>query len=272
MSEWGENLIYSLVTILIVIIVLILVKLIVNRLNKTFDGVDWMPKESRQQAKTFIQIIAWVVRVLAISIGVLMVLSHFGVDIGPLLAGIGIAGLAVSLGAQTLIKDFIGGFLILAEKQFVIGDEIQLEAVSGQVERITLRATYLRDIRGIEYIVPNGEIRIVANYNKGWANAIAEVNIPYDEDLNNVQVVLKNAADAFAAESDYSPDVLGEPRVVGPVASTDWTVTMRVSLKVKPDKRLEIGRELQIELLKALRQAGISKPYPRKDLQAPSGE
>ena len=92
-----------------------------------------------------------------------MLLSTFGFDITPVLAGAGVAGLAVSLGAQTIIKDFIGGLLILLENQFVVGEKIKVGAVSGQVERLTLRATHIRDSEGNLHIVPNGEVRIVCN-------------------------------------------------------------------------------------------------------------
>jgi hypothetical protein len=112
--------------------------------------------------------------VTAIFVSVLMILSDFGVDLTPLIASVGIAGLALSLGAQTLIKDFIAGFLILFENHYVIGDTIQLENLTGKVERITLRATYVRDIKGFQYTIPNGEVRIVANLNKDWTRALVD--------------------------------------------------------------------------------------------------
>ena len=101
-----------------------------------------------------------------------MVLGTLGIDIAPLLAGAGVLALAVSLGAQTLVKDSIGGLLILVENQYSIGDSIQVGAVSGEVERITLRATYLRAGNGDQYIVPNGEVRVVANQTKTWSMAL----------------------------------------------------------------------------------------------------
>lgn len=263
MLDWRVIVYKSLPVIVFTIIILVLVKMLVRRLNKSIDGTEGLSRERRQQTKTFIQIVAWIVSVSVICIGVLMLLSYLGVDLTPLLASAGIAGLALSLGAQTLIKDYIGGFIILAENQFVVGDDIQLETLSGQVERITLRATYVRDIHGIQYIVPNGEIRIVANQNKEWANAIAEVNVAYEDDLTMVTEILKKTADTYASESEFRQDILGESRVIGPVAMGEWAVTMRVSLKVRPEIRLEVSRELQKVLLSALKEQGIEKPYPR---------
>lgn len=166
MEEWYMDILNSGLVIILTIIILIFIQLLARRSNKYINSIDGVRKERRQQMITFIHILAWVTSVTIICIGVLMILSEFGVNITPLLASAGIAGLAISLGAQTLIKDFIGGFLILFENQFVVGDDIQLDTLTGQVERITLRATYVRDTRGFQYIVPNGEIRIVANQNK----------------------------------------------------------------------------------------------------------
>ena len=128
---------------------------------------------------TFVQILRWGADVLIVGSALLMLLSTFGVDITPLLASVGVAGLAVSLGTQSLIKDLIGGFLILAENQYAVGDSIQVGNVSGNVERITLRATYVRDINGYLHIVPNGEVRIVANQTKGWSRALVDVGVAW---------------------------------------------------------------------------------------------
>jgi small-conductance mechanosensitive channel len=123
-----------------------------------------------------------------------MILSDFGVDITPLLASVGIAGLALSLGAQTLIKDFIGGFLMLFENQYVIGDTHKLGELTGQVERITLRSTYVRDVKEFYYIVSNGEVRIVANSNKDWARAVVDLNIAYGKDFDRISSFLVGVA------------------------------------------------------------------------------
>lgn len=117
----------------------------------------------RQQLLTLVHILRWVTGVLVVGAGLLMLLSTFGLDITPVLAGAGVAGLAVSLGAQTIIKDLIGGLLILLENQYVVGESIKVGGVSGQVERLTLRVTYIRDISGSLHVVPNGEVRIVSN-------------------------------------------------------------------------------------------------------------
>jgi small conductance mechanosensitive channel len=166
MDAWAETLFTILLVAALMIVILFIVQVMARRLYKYVNEIEGIRLDRRKQTITFLQIITWSISVTTVCIGGLMVLSEFGVDITPLLASVGIAGLAIGLGVQSLIKDFIGGFLILLENQFVVGDTIQLDTLSGEVERITLRATYVRDLRGLQYIVPNGEVRIVANKNK----------------------------------------------------------------------------------------------------------
>ena len=113
---------------------------------------------------------------MIVLVAALMVLSNF-VDIVPLLAGAGVAGLAISLGAQTLIKDFIGGILVLVENQYSVGDVIEIGDVSGTVEKLTLRATYVRDVDGRLHVVPNGDVRIVSNVTRDWSRTLQELGV-----------------------------------------------------------------------------------------------
>jgi len=266
MQEWTSSLWTSFLIVVITLVFLILVRLVARRVNKYIQSADGFQQDRRQQTITFLQIITWSITVVAVIVAMLMILSEFGVDITPLLASAGIAGLALSLGAQSLIKDFIGGFLILLENQYVIGDTIQLDTLTGQVERITLRATYVRDVSGLQYIVPNGEVRIVANQNKDWGRAMVDVNVDYGENLDHVVRVLKQAAEAFSNDPNFSPSLLDKPEVIGPTVLGDWAVTLRVMVKTKPDQRLVITRELQKSVLQACEREGISLPYPRQEV------
>lgn len=272
MGEWTSNLLTSLLIVVVTVILLIIVQLVARRVNKYLESIEGVRQDRRQQTITFLQITTWSISVVAVCLALLMVLSEFGVDITPLLASAGIAGLALSLGAQTLIKDFIGGFLILLENQYVIGDTIHLDTLTGQVERITLRATYVRDVNGLQYIVPNGEVRIVANQNKDWGRALVDVNVDYGENLDHVASVLQEAAEAFANDPDFSPSLLDKPEVIGPIDLGNWAITMRVMVKTKPAQRLEITRELQKRVLQACEREGISLPSPRQQVWIRGGE
>jgi small conductance mechanosensitive channel len=220
----------------------------------------------RRQLVTVYQIVRWVLVVLLVGSAVLMLLATFGVDITPLLASIGVAGLALSLGAQTLIKDLIGGVLIVVENQFAVGDVIQVGTVSGQVERITLRATHVREASGTLQTVPNGEIRVLGNQTKGWSGVVVDVGVAYEEDLDRALQVLAAAAREFSEDPVLGSALLEPPEVVGPVSLGDWAVTVRLRAKTQPGKQWETARELRKHALAACERQGISLPYPRQEV------
>ena len=121
-------------------------------------------------------------------------------DIGPLLAGAGIIGLAISFGAQSLVKDIISGFFILVENQFAVGDVIETAGKSGTVERMTLRVVMLRDLRGVLHIIPNGQMTVVSNQTRGWARAVVEVGVAYEVDVDRALAVFRDEAAAFGKD------------------------------------------------------------------------
>ena len=214
---------------------------------------------------TLVQILRWGADVLIVGSALLMLLSTFGISITSLLASVGVAGLAVSLGAQSL-KDLIGGFLILAENQYAVGDAIQVGTVSGAVERFTLRATYVRDINGLLYVVPNGEVRIVANLTKEWSRALVDVGVAYEEDLDHALRVLGETGEAFAQDPTFGPQLLEPPQVLGPLSLGDWAITARVMVKTQPGKQWEVARELRKRILASCEREGITLPYPRQEV------
>jgi small conductance mechanosensitive channel len=147
-------------------IALFLVYVLNWRTLKYVASLKRLREARRRQLVTLVQILRWVSNIVILGVALMMILSSFGVNIAPMLTGAGVVGLAISLGAQSLIRDFIGGVLVLIENQYSVGDTIQIGIVSGQVEKITLRTTHVRTLDGSLYIVPNGEVRIVANKTK----------------------------------------------------------------------------------------------------------
>jgi small conductance mechanosensitive channel len=226
----------------------------------------------RQQLVTLVHIIQWTLVVLLVASAVLMLLGTFGVDITPLLASAGVAGLAVSLGAQSLIKDFIGGVLIIVENQYVVGDSITVGSVSGDVERITLRSTQVRARDGDLYTVPNGEVRILANETRGWSRAMVELGVAYEEDLERALAVMRASGEAFAQNPAYQASLLEAPQVMGPMRLGDSAVILQVAVKTEPGKQWEIGRELRKFLLAACEREGLTLPYPRQEVWVRSAE
>ena len=220
----------------------------------------------RQQLVTLTHIIQWTLAVLLVGSAVLMLLGTFGIDITPLLASVGVAGLAISLGAQSLIKDLIGGVLIIVENQYAVGDSITMGSVSGEVERITLRTTMVRALNGDLHIVPNGEVRVLANQTKGWSRAVVEVGVAYEEDLERAIDVLSRGAQELSEVPELVDSLLESPRVLGPVRLGDSAAIFRVDVKTHPGKQLEIARHLRKLVLQACEREGLVLPYPRQEV------
>jgi small-conductance mechanosensitive channel len=228
--------------------------------------VESVHEDRRQQLTTIIQVLHWIVIVLLIASAVLMLLSRFGIDITPLLASAGLAALAVGLGAQTLIKDFIGGLLIILENQYAVGDAISVGDVQGQVEQITLRLTKVRALNGDLHFVPNGEIRVLANMTRGWSRVIVDLGVAYEEDMERVVSVLTASAEAFAQAPAYQAGLLEAPQVLDAVSFGDYAVIVRVSVKTAAGRQWEIGRALRKFLLATCEREGVELPYPRQEV------
>ena len=209
----------------------------------------------RKAAKSTAQV---VILVIAVLIG----LGTVGIDIGPALAAAGIFGLAVSLGAQTLIKDVIGGMTILLEDEYRVGDAVKIGSVSGDVEHITLRRTDVRDAEGRLYIVPNGEVRVVANETRDWARAMVELNFGYDADVKKAVAALDEALAKMTADSRVKPHLLAEPEIFGWNGFSDWAVSVRLRAEVTAGKQGDVARVMRQYALEALDQAGISVACP----------
>ncbi len=266
MEPLQENLLAAAVIIAVAIAGLVVTQVVRRRVLRAIRSQEGLQNERRQQVVTLIEIVAWGASVLIAAMAVLMLLSRFDIDIVPMLASAGVAGLAVGLGAQTLIKDLIGGFFILVENQYAVGDTIKVGALSGQVERLTLRATSLRDNNGQLHIIPNGEARIVSNLTKEWSRAIVDVGVAYEEDLDRVLRVLAETATALAQDPAWGPQLLETPQVLGPISQDDRSVSLRATVKTKPGQHWEVTRELRKRVLARFGQEGITPPYPRQEV------
>lgn len=228
--------------------------------------------EQRDRLKTLVHVGRGVGYALILAVAGLMALQTLGVNVAPLLAGAGVVGLALSLGAQTLIRDFIGGILILVENQFTIGDTIQVGGVTGNVERITLRVTYLRDMEGRLYIVPNGDIRTVSNLTVGWARAIVDLNVDYRADMARVLRVLEDAARAAQEDESIQADLLEPPQVLGWVGLKEWAVQVQLMAKTAPGKQWGVAMALRRHAVEALQAAGIGMALPIQEVRVGNPE
>jgi small conductance mechanosensitive channel len=179
------------------------------------------------------------------SIAGMQILSLLGINMGPLLASAGVAGLAIGFGAQTLVKDFINGFFILAENQYDIGDTVRIAGVQGVVENVTLRRTVLRDADGTLHTVPSSEIKVVSNLTRDWTQINLKVSVAYSAPSDRVTALLKETAHTLAKDPSFSNLIVSQPQVHGIDKVIGSSVDYLLSLKTKPGSQDVVRRELQ---------------------------
>jgi small conductance mechanosensitive channel len=211
------------------------------------------------RAQTLGGVAASLVRVFVWTVAALMVLDTFGVNLGPLLAGASIVGVAVGFGAQSLVRDFLSGFFILAEDQFGVGDSVTIGDTTGTVEEINLRITRLRGADGTVWFVPNGEIRKVGNAAKGWSRAIVDVTVPVRADVAAATRAIADELAALAADPAWADAVLEPPEVLGVEDMGPERVTVRVAAKTRPAQRAQVAREVRARMVARLRRDGLAE-------------
>lgn len=222
--------------------------------------------EEVQRARTLAKVMHSTALVAMAIIGGLMILRELGLDITPLIAGAGVVGVALGLGAQTLVKDVIGGFFILLEDQFAVGDTIRVGDIGGAVEKMTLRATFLRDLEGTLHVIPNGEMRIVSNSTKTWSRAIVDLGVAYEEDIGRVMTALGKIGHELYQDEEFASLLLEEPVVTGVEALGDWAVTVRIMVKTRPGKQWQVARQLRRRVKESFERERIEMPYPRQEI------
>jgi small conductance mechanosensitive channel len=188
------------------------------------------------------------------------VLGALGLELGPLLAGAGVAGVALGFGAQSLVKDFLSGIFMLIEDQYGVGDVVDVGEAIGTVEQVTLRVTRLRDQNGTVWHVPNGQILRVGNKSQQWARAVLDVPVAPSADLERAAAVIAEAAAAVWALDEAGPDVLEEPEVLGIEYLGPDAATIRVQGKTRPGAQWRVSRLLRVRIAEALAEAGIDLP------------
>ncbi len=215
-----------------------------------------------QQIKTLAGVIhsAGVFAILFVAI--MQTLELFSIDIKPLLASAGIVGVAIGFGAQTLVKDVINGFFILAENQFEVGDTIRTGTVSGTVEEITMRRTTLRDSDGTLHIVPNGAIQIVSNMTRDWSQVTLHVTADYSENSDRVVQIIKDVASEFYNDPAFHDDMVAEPDVPGIERVTGQEVDYLMTVKVRPGQQYAVARELRRRIKTAFEKNNIRAAAP----------
>jgi small-conductance mechanosensitive channel len=219
------------------------------------------PVRALQRTQTLTKVVSSTGIVVIWSLGAVYVLKELDFDLGPLLAGAGIIGLAVGFGAQSLVKDVVTGFFILLEDQYGVGDNVAINQIAaGKVEVLTLRVTGLRDLDGTLHFIANGDITHVANRSKDWARAVIDVRVAYREDPERVRTVLDRVAKQAKEHGELGRMLYSVPEVLGVEALGDYEVIWRVIAETKPARQWEVARRLREQITVAFDAEGIEIP------------
>ncbi|HEX9682638.1 MAG TPA: mechanosensitive ion channel family protein [Acidimicrobiales bacterium] len=219
---------------------------------------------SAQRAETIGVVLRSLSSFVVYGFALLIVLGELGINLGPLIAGAGIVGVALGFGAQSLVRDFLSGIFMLIEDQFGVGDIIDVGEATGEVEGVSLRTTRLRDINGTVWHVPNGEIHRIGNMSQNWARALVEIDVAYATDLERAKEVLGSIAQGLADDPDWKHSFIDAPEVVGVERLGADGISIRVWAKVRPLKQWELQRELRQRIKAGFDREGIEIPFPQR--------
>jgi moderate conductance mechanosensitive channel len=209
-----------------------------------------------------------VLQAFVVVIAALMVLDQFGQNIGPAIAGLGVVGIAVGFGAQSLVRDYFNGVLILIENQFSLGDIVTIANVTGTVEDLTLRRTTLRDLDGVVHTVPNGEIHVTSNRTRTWAWINQDITVVHGTDLERATGVVDQVGQEMAADPVWKRRLLEPPRVERVEAIGEYGVTLKILGSVRAIDQWAAAGELRRRLLDAFNRHGIEIPRPQRVILA----
>jgi small conductance mechanosensitive channel len=230
-------------------------------------GIDGVADPRREARVTSISaVIGSTTAVIIWSIALVVALGEIGVNVAPMIAGLGIAGVALGFGAQSLVKDCIAGLFMLLEDQYGIGDVVDLDEAIGTVEKISLRTTVLRGVDGTVWHVPNGVVQRVGNQSQLWSVALIDVNVAYDCDLAAARQVIIECATNLCAGDEWVDAVLDPPQLLGVEALGVDGITIRVTVKTQPGRQWALQRALREAIKAALDGAGIEIPFPQRTI------
>ncbi|MGZ5292238.1 MAG: mechanosensitive ion channel family protein [Actinomycetota bacterium] len=260
--DWGLAVI---VTVGTAIVVTIVMQLLLRRFRRKLEGSPSVTQElNLQRIATLTGALSTTGIVVLWSVTVLIVLGSFDVNLAPLFASAGVAGVALGFGAQSLVRDTLSGFFILLENQFGVGDVIELHTtatpVGGKVESLTLRVTTLRAFDGTLHTVPNGNIALVSNKSRGWARAIVDVRVAYGEDVDRVRGILDDLFEEVRVDESLSDWIREGPSVLGVERMADYALVVRVIADTRPSKRWDTERALRERIAARLDAEGIRAP------------
>jgi small-conductance mechanosensitive channel len=254
--------------VLIVIFTLILIKVIKvvsNRLSSVFLKKK-EDEESKKRAKTLTSVIQNFLVILVLVIAAITLIGQLGIEIAPLLATAGIAGVAIGFAGQSLIKDIINGFFLLLWDQVRVGDVVQISDKSGLVEMINLKMTVLRDLAGNVHYIPNGSIDVVTNMTKDYSRYVFEIGVAYREEVDEVIDIIREVDSELRKDPDFEKDILEPIEIFGLDKFADSAIIIKARTTTEPLQQWRIGREFNRRLKKRFDEKDIEIPFPHTTL------
>lgn len=245
-----------------------LAQLAITRMFARIAARSRSPRRAAQ-VRTLAPLLIGVVTTTLVVIAAMMALSEIGVEIGPLIAGAGIIGLAIGFGAQTLVKDFLTGIFLILEDIVSIGDIVDIGEFGGVVEEMSLRTIKLRDFEGVLHVFPYSEAQVIHNRTKGFSYAVFNLSIDYNADIALAIETMRGTGAALRADAGFAGHILEDIEVVGVDALADSAVTLKARVKTAPGKQWLVKREYLQRIKAAFDQAGIEVPFPHMKLLPP---
>lgn len=250
------------------IILILIVIFAVNRFGTSFiDKIvrriikpdSFSSKEAeRKRENTLIRVFSNILKVTTWTMGVMMLLSEVGIDIGPVIAAAGIFGVALGFGGQALVKDTIAGLFIILENQYRVGDEVELVGVKGVVEDINLRVTIIRDIEGVVHYIPNGSLKKSANMSQGFSRVYMKIGVPYEADISKVEKIINSTGEKMSQKEDWKDLVVSAPKFVRIEEFSGSAVKVMILGETKPQRQYEVAGELRLLLKEAFAKEDIN--------------
>jgi moderate conductance mechanosensitive channel len=222
--------------------------------------------ESGKRVDTLMCLVRQAAKVILLLVVVLVVLGEMGIQIGPILAGLGILGLAVGLGGQALVRDVIAGFFFILENQVRVGDVAVVNGTGGLVQAMDFRTLVLRDLSGTVHIFPNGTIQTLSNMTNTWSAYVFELGVAYKENTDRVVGVIRDVADALQQDSEFGYAIIEPVEIFGVEKFDDSAVVIKGRIKTKPILQWATGREFMRRIKMAFDEKGIEIPFPHRTL------
>ena len=241
-----------------------LLKVVSRRLSEMSNRTGLPSAVRAQQLRTLSSVTYSVGVFVVLFLAAMQILPLLGINMGPLLASAGIAGLAIGFGAQTLVKDFINGFLILVENQYDIGDTVKIAGVQGVVETMTLRRTVLRDDNGAQHNVPSGEIKVVTNLTRDWTQLALHISVAYGADTDKVMQLLQAVGEDITHDPAYADMIVAIPQVPGIEKVSGSEVDYLMLVKTTPGSQYAVSRELRRRIKASFEKNGIEPGNPNR--------